>query len=124
MFDKSVRKIEETIRIYFDGLFFGDIDKLKKAFDAECVLFGDINGESYRKSLEDYLAGVKNRKSPSELKETFKMEILAIEVLGHMAIAKLHVPMLGYNYYDFLSLTEIDGEWKIVNKLFVHVGNV
>ena len=53
--------------------------------------------------------------------EEFKMKILGIEILGCVAIAKLHVPMLGYNYYDFLSLTLINGTWKIVNKVFTHV---
>ncbi|WP_394329748.1 nuclear transport factor 2 family protein [Zunongwangia profunda] len=29
--------------------------------------------------------------------------------------------MLGFNYYDYLSLFKINGEWKIVNKLFTNV---
>jgi hypothetical protein len=31
------------------------------------------------------------------------------------------LPMLGYNYYDFLSLSKISGRWQIVNKLFTNV---
>jgi hypothetical protein len=29
--------------------------------------------------------------------------------------------MLGFNYYDFLSLLHLDGEWQIVCKVFTHV---
>ncbi|WP_437398586.1 nuclear transport factor 2 family protein [Flagellimonas lutimaris] len=123
MFSDKEDKIKEVIKIYMDGLFQGDTDKLRKAFAPKSYLFGDIKGEPYNKSLDDYLEGVGNRKSPSELNEPFKMDILAVEILGHVAIAKLHVPMLGFNYYDFLSLTMINGEWKIVNKLFTHVSD-
>ena len=49
------------------------------------------------------------------------MEILGIEIIGHVATAKVHVPMLGFNYYDFLSFSVVNGTWKIVNKVFTHV---
>ncbi len=118
---ESMNKIAEMISIYFDGLFYGDTDKLEQVFLKGSYLYGDIKGQPYAKSLDEYLEGVKNRKSPSEMDETQNMQILSIEVLGQMATARLRVPMLGFNYYDFLSLALIDGEWKIVNKLFVHV---
>lgn len=64
---------------------------------------------------------VQSRKSPKELEESFKMKILSIEILGNNALVKAQVPMLGYNYFDFLSLSKINDDWKIVNKLFTHV---
>lgn len=113
--------IEATVKKYFEGIFYGDTVKLENVFTDNAYLYGDIKGEQYRKSRDEYLEGVKNRKSPSEMGEDFKMEIISIEIIGHVATAKLHVPMLGYNYYDYLSLIWLNEEWKIVNKLFVHV---
>ena len=75
----------------------------------------------YFKNLGEYLEGVKNRKCPKELGETFNMKVLSIEILGNNAIAKLHLPMLGFNYYDLMSLSNIDSKWVIVNKLFTNV---
>jgi len=49
------------------------------------------------------------------------MKIIGVDIMGKIAMAKLHVPMLGYNYYDYLSLTKIENEWKIVAKIFTHV---
>ena len=49
------------------------------------------------------------------------MKIIGIEVLGKIAIAKLHVPILGYNYYDYLSLNKIEEKWTIVGKVFTHI---
>ena len=75
----------------------------------------------YKKNKAEYIDGVKNRQSPNELDEVFKMETIGIEILGNVAMAKVHLPMLGYNYYDYLSLIKIDNDWKIVNKIFSNV---
>lgn len=121
MYNEKANQIIETINNYFEGIYYGDVSKLKHTFLDNAYLYGDIKGEEYVKHLNDYLDGVQNRKSPHDLGEDFRMEILAIEILGNAAIAKLHVPMLGFNYYDYLSLCFIQKEWKIVNKLFTHV---
>lgn len=118
---EKISDIENVIASYFEGLFYGDIQKLERSFATEAYLYGDIKGEAYVKNLNDYLEGVAGRKSPHELGEDFRMEILSVEVTGRVAVARLHVPMLGYNYYDYLALSKINDEWKIVNKLFVHV---
>ena len=118
--DESVA-IQNTINTYFEGIYQGNINHLKSAFHREALLFGDINGDPYFRTLDQYLEGVKNRKSPKELGEAFHMKTLSIELLGLIAIAKLHVPMLGFNYYDILSFSKIEGKWVIVNKLFTHV---
>ncbi len=121
MYIEQIEKIEDVIKNYFEGIYYGDVKKLQKCFDQRVILYGDIDGEKYCKNFDNYIEGVKERKSPSDLGEKLKMKILGIEVLGNVAVAKLHVPMLGYNYYDFLSLTLIENEWKIVNKLFSNV---
>ena len=121
MYSKNNAEIEKVVINYFKGIFYGDTKKLEACFGNNVFLYGDIKGEPYLKSLEDYLVGVKERKSPKELGGTFRMKIIGIEIMGNVAVAKLHVPMLGYNYYDYLSLSILDGEWKIVNKLFSHV---
>jgi len=121
MYDKFSSEIKNVVFHYFQGIYKGDSDKLENTFHPQALLFGDIKGEPYFKTLTDYIDGVKSRKSPKDLEEDFKMEILSIEIMGNMATVKAHVPMLGFNYYDFLSLNLVQGEWKIVNKLFTHV---
>ncbi len=49
------------------------------------------------------------------------MKVIAIEVQGPIAFAKVQCRMLGFNYRDFLSLQCIEGKWRIVCKLFTHV---
>ncbi|OEK07690.1 hypothetical protein A8C32_17070 [Flavivirga aquatica] len=121
MYKESIADIENLITTYFEGIFHGDINKLETCFHKNAYLYGDIKNVDYLKSIKDYIKGVKNRQSPEELNETLKMSIIGIDIMGKIAMAKLHVPMLGYNYYDYLSLAKINGQWKIVNKLFTHV---
>ena len=49
------------------------------------------------------------------------MTALSIEVLGPIAFVKMHSPMLGFNYYDFLSLVQFEGRWVIAAKIFAHI---
>ncbi|WP_026210396.1 nuclear transport factor 2 family protein [Flexithrix dorotheae] len=121
MYQEKSEQISEVISTYFEGLFTGNVEKLRESFHPDTILYGDINGNEYQKPLEEYLQGVQNRKSPAELGEANRMETVSLEILGNTAMAKLHVPMLGFNYYDFLSLAIVEGKWKIVNKVFTHV---
>ncbi|KAA1247649.1 nuclear transport factor 2 family protein [Aquimarina sp. RZ0] len=120
MYKESIKEIEKIITNYFEGIFHGDVAKLKICFHKNVVIYGDIKGVEYLKSVKEYLEGVKNRQSPKDANETFRMKIIGIDIMGNIASAKLHVPMLGYNYYDYLSLAKINTDWKIVNKLFTH----
>ncbi|WP_024769874.1 nuclear transport factor 2 family protein [Aquimarina macrocephali] len=121
MFSKQLEEIQAVLQNYFEGIYNGDVVQLKEVFHSETLLFGDIKGVPYFKAITEYIDGVKSRKSPRDLGEDFKMEILSIEILGNNAIVKAQLPMLGYNYFDFLSLAKINEDWKIVNKLFTHV---
>ncbi|WP_298899155.1 nuclear transport factor 2 family protein [uncultured Psychroserpens sp.] len=121
MYKENIKKIEQVITNYFEGIFYGDANKLETCFTDNAIIYGDINGTAYKKSREEYIDGVKNRQSPNELNETFKMETIGIDIIGNVAMVKVHLPMLGYNYYDYLSLTTIDNDWKIVNKIFSNV---
>ncbi len=121
MYKENIREIENLIANYFEGIFYGDIVKLESCFHENLFIYGDIKGVDYLKSSSEYLEGVKNRESPKDLNEDLKMKIVGIDIIGKIAMAKLHVPMLGYNYYDYLSIAKINDEWKIVNKIFAHV---
>ncbi|WP_422107060.1 nuclear transport factor 2 family protein [Winogradskyella sp.] len=121
MYKVNIKKIEQLLTNYFEGIFYGDVEKLEDCFTSNAIIYGDINGEPYKKSRAEYVEGVENRQSPNELKEPFKMEIIGVDVIGNVAMAKVHLPMLGYNYYDYLSLTKIENDWRIVNKIFSNV---
>lgn len=120
-FTTNAALITTLIMNYFNGIYTGDVTLLKSTFHPQALVAGDINGMPYFKTLDQYLDGVKSRKSPQELGEEFKMKIISLEIINNTAIAKVQVPILGFNYYDQLSLVIVDGKWVIVNKLLTNV---
>lgn len=113
--------VAAVLSTYLKGVFNGDTELLRSIFHPQALVSGDVNGQQYFKSIDQYLEGVGSRKSPLELNETFRMEILSIEIINSTAVAKVRVPMFAFNYYDLLSLSKLDGKWTIVNKLLTNV---
>ena len=106
---------------YFNGLYEGDIKLLDQIFYKGTLLFGDIKGVPYAKTLEQYLDSVKKRQTPKDSGKPFKGEIIKIKVVNSIAIAELKVKMYDFLYYDILSFHKIDGKWLIVNKMLTDV---
>lgn len=107
--------------IYFKGIYEGDVSLLKQVYHPGTLLFGDVKGQPYAKTLEQYLDGVAHRQSPKDSGKPFKGDILAIDVINSIAIAKVHVKMYEFNYDEFLSFHKIEGKWLIVNKMISDV---
>lgn len=106
---------------YFSGIYEGDTEKLGLILYPGALLFGDINGEPYAKTREEYLEVVRNRQSVKDSGKPFKGTILSIDVVNTIAVAKVHVKMYDFNYDEFLSFHKINNQWVMVNKMFSDV---
>jgi hypothetical protein len=109
--------------IYIKGLYEGDLNLLKQIFYSGTLLFGDVKGQPYFKTLDQYLDGVVNRQSPKDSGKLFKAEILSINVVNSIAIAELKVKMYDFYYHNMLSFHKLDGKWIIVNKMLTDTNN-
>jgi hypothetical protein len=106
---------------YFKGIYEGDVNLLGSTFYPGALLFGDAGGKPYFKTLAQYLDGVAHRQSPKESGKPFKGDILSIEVIQSIAVAKVHVKMYDFNYFELLSFHQLEGKWVIVNKMIADV---
>ena len=106
---------------YFKGIYEGNIETLKKALYPGTLLYGDVKGQPYAKTLDVYLDGVKNRQSPKDSGTPFKGSVISVDVVNSIAVAKVHVKMYAFNYDEFLSFHKIEGQWVIVNKMITDV---
>lgn len=113
--------ISQTLDNYFKSIYEGDVDLLSSTFNAGTLLFGDVKGQPYAKTLDVYLDGVKNRQSPKDSGKPFIGEIITINVINSIAIAKVRVKMYDFNYHEFLSFHKINNRWVIVNKMISDV---
>jgi hypothetical protein len=118
---KDTNEIVELVQRYFDATWRGDVAQLRTVFDSRAIVAGEVNGQPYFKSIDEYLAGVANRKSPAELGEKVEMELLTIDVQQNIATAKLHVRMLGFNYYNYFSIIRQQDKWLVITKTLTNV---
>ncbi|SHN32994.1 Putative lumazine-binding [Chitinophaga sp. CF418] len=106
---------------YFKGIYEGNLDLLKPVYHPGTLLFGDVKGQPYAKTLDQYLDGVANRQSPKDSGKPFKGDIISIRAVNSIAVAEVKVKMYDFNYHEFLSFHKIDGKWLIVNKMISDV---
>jgi len=106
---------------YFKGIYEGDINILRQIYYPGTLLFGDVKGQPYAKTLNQYLDGVAHRQSPKDSGKPFKGTIISVDVVNSIAVAKVHVKMYDFNYDEFLSFHKIDNRWLIVNKMITDV---
>jgi hypothetical protein len=107
---------------YFPGIYTGDVKLLRTIYHPGTMLFGDVKGQPYAKTLDQYLDGVEHRQSPKDFGKPFKGEVLDIRVMNSIGVAEVKVKMYDFNYHEFLSFHKIDGKWLIVNKMISDVG--
>ncbi len=106
---------------YFKGIYEGETATLANIFHPGTLLFGDVKGQPYAKTLGQYLDGVAHRQSPKDSGKPFKGTIISIDVINSIAMAKVQVKMYDFNYHEFLSFHKIDNHWLIVNKMITDV---
>jgi hypothetical protein len=111
----AIANVLETV--YFPGVYTGDVVSLRTIYHPGTLLFGDVKGQPYAKTLDTYLDGVKNRVSVKDSGKPFKHEIRKISVINSIAVAEVKVKMYDFEYEEFLSFHKLDGKWLIVNKM-------
>jgi hypothetical protein len=110
----------QTVQYYFDGMYNGDIELLKKAFHPDAFLFGYLRGDYMHFSAKDWFKVVKGRPAPSKEGEEYDMRVVSTDLTGEAATVKVADLYMGLRFTDYLTLSKIEGEWVIVNKAFHH----
>jgi hypothetical protein len=111
---------KDAVRIpldnYIKGHATGEGQYMKMAFHTEGTLIFIRDGKYTTRSFADYIAGFTGKPAADEAKR--KRTIEAIDVSGNAASAKIVLDYPNTRFVDYMSLLKIDGEWKIVNKIF------
>lgn len=118
----DIAAISEVLEsYYFKGINEGDTAMLRQIYHPGTLLFGDVKGQPYAKTLEQYLDGVASRQSPKDSGKPLKGEIVNVRVVNSIGVAEVKVKMYDFNYHEFLSFHKIDGKWFLVNKMLTDV---
>ncbi len=104
--------VEKTVRYYLDGGTNNDFETLKKAFHKTATMRYIADEYKEVNALEFF-----GRMKPGP-KQNRKTKIDYINITGHAASAKLEIEYPTFTFIDYMNLLKIDGEWKIVSKIF------
>jgi hypothetical protein len=111
--------IRALLRDYFDGLHFSDAQRLGRVFHASAMYACATSGTLQLLDMAAYLAVVAQRPSPASLGQPRADEIVSIEMAGPVtALARVHCAIAPKRFTDLLTLVRVDGEWRILAKVF------
>lgn len=114
----KVSEIEEIITVvtnYTEGCSKGNTAQMRKAFDKGAVMYGYLNGQLYDGSIDNLYGAVDSLGSD----ENMKTHIDVLNVEGTAASVRVTLENWhGLSFTDYHSLLKINGEWKIVAKVF------
>ncbi|MBA4851146.1 nuclear transport factor 2 family protein [Emticicia sp. BO119] len=109
--------VKETVQNYLDGGTYGDTAKMAQVFHPSAFMkFVDVKTGEFRDvPIARYL---ENGKANAGKKIDRTTKILNIDITGTAAQAKLELDMPNTKLTDYFNLLKINGEWKVVSKIF------
>lgn len=112
--------IEKAAWTYLDGLHHGDADKLASVFHPTSALTYEKDGVLQILPRDQWLASVRTRESAAKRGLSRADHLLQVDVVGpRMALVKLKCAIPPLYFTDLLSFLKIDGNWQVVQKVFM-----
>jgi hypothetical protein len=114
--EQAVRRHIE--RYYFDGVRNSDTAAAHKAFHPVATMYFLRDGQFTQRSIPDWLAAIAERAPKPPRPDSFPRKVVAVDVTGGAATAKLELRYADAVITDYMSLLKVNGEWTIVGKIF------
>ena len=112
MNNDDFKLVESTIQHYIDGAKSGKGDDMKPAFHKDATIFGYIGSDLFAGPIQK-LFDWNDENGP------------ATDIVTKIATVRLESDnWTGHKFTDFFTLLKVDGDWKIMNKIFhLHAEN-
>lgn len=107
--------IAQAIQPYIDGAKSGHGEDMRPAFHADATVFGYVGDDLFAGPIAQLFAWNDANGAATEL----QARIAAIDVAGTVATVRLELEnWTGNRFTDLFTLLKLDGQWKIMNKVF------
>ncbi len=107
--------IAKTLQHYIDGTRSGKGDDMKPAFHKDATIFGYAGADLFGGPIQQLFDWADQNDPATEL----QAKIAGIDLAKSIATVRLELTNLnGADYTDMFTLLEVDGEWKILSKVF------
>jgi hypothetical protein len=107
--------IAKTIQHYIDGARSGRGADMKPAFHQDATLFGYVGPDLFAGPIQGLFDWTDQNGPAHEIES----RITSIERCDTIAVARVETDnWSGHRFTDLFTLLKLDGEWKVMNKVF------
>ena len=107
--------IAKVVQHYIDGAKSGRGDEMKPAFHKDAMISGYVGGDLFAGPIQLLFDWVDENDPATGL----QARIASIDLNETVATVRLELDdWSGDRYTDMFTLLKVDGEWKIMNKVF------
>ncbi len=107
--------IAKVVQVYIDGAKSGKGDDMKPAFYKDATIFGYAGADLFAGPIQKLFAWNDENGAATGL----QARIASIDLIDTVATVRLELDnWTGHRYTDLFTLLKVDGEWKIMNKVF------
>ncbi|MEL6535118.1 MAG: nuclear transport factor 2 family protein [Bacteroidota bacterium] len=112
----EIEAVRTAVNHYLLGSKANSRERVTQAFDLDASMKFVRDGKQVIVPIPDYLANI----NPGPERD-MAPSVVSIDVEGTAATAKLISQYPDFYFVDYMQLLKIDGEWKIVSKIFHRV---
>ena len=114
--------IAKAVQPYIDGARSGNGDTMKPAFHTDATIFGYAGADLFGGPIQQLFDWSDGNGPAPEL----AARIATIDLVDTVATVRLELDnLLGSRYTDLFTMLKVDGQWKIISKVFhLHPGTV
>jgi hypothetical protein len=112
---KEYDAINATIQHYLDGARSGKGDDMRPTFHEQATIFGYVGPDLFAGPIEGLYAWNDENGAAVDV----VTHVTIIEVVETVAIVRVDADnWTDHRFTDFFTLLKVDGEWKVMNKVF------
>lgn len=110
---------EAAVRACLEEYMSGDGNRMEKAFHPSATMkYIDTKTNEFKDvPIAEFIARIK----ANTTKQERKIEIVSTNIEGNAANGKIKIETGNAILYDYMNMLKIDGEWKIVSKIFSRI---
>ena len=107
--------IAGTVQKYIDGGRSGRGEDMKAAFHPDATIFGYVGTDLFAGPIQQLFDWNDQNGPATEL----QARIASIDIAGTVATVRLELDnWTGHRFTDMFTVLKVEGEWKIMNKVF------
>lgn len=108
-------RIATVIQQYIDGAKSGRANDMKAAFHKDATIFGYVQAGLFAGPIQQFFDWHEENGPATGLQS----RIVSIDLIETVATARIALDdWNGDRFTDLFTLLEVDGEWKVMNKVF------